>query len=78
MASENEIYEPFIRSDEMKVLTDTDLAQVEEEAVRPRVEVWPDDVSRQEWIASHEPSRKNLICGLESMRSTQYCAMGYH
>jgi hypothetical protein len=78
MTSESDIYEPFIGSDEMKVLTDTDNVRVEEEFDRPRVEIWPDDVSWQEWIASHEPSRKNLICGLESMRATPYCAMGYH
>jgi hypothetical protein len=70
-------YIDFISSDEMKVLTDSNNDRIEEEYTRPRVEVWPED-SWQMWTASHMEDRLGLVCSLESMRATPFCAMGYH
>ncbi len=79
MAEENPMdddYEPFTASDVMKVLVDTNDARIEEEMVRPRVEVWPDDWS--EWVASHDTRNRNLICSLPAMKASPFCSLGYH
>jgi hypothetical protein len=79
MAEENPMddnYEPFTPSDVMKVLIDTNDARIEEEMVRPRVEVWPDDWS--EWVASHDTLNRNPICSLQAMKASPFCSLGYH
>jgi hypothetical protein len=70
-------YIDFLSSDAMKILTESNSDRMEEEYNRPRVEVWPED-QWQLWTASHMENRQGLICSLESMRATPFCAMGYH
>jgi hypothetical protein len=77
MDSSSDDYPVFTDSEVMQVLTETQDIRVEEELTRPRVEVWPDD-DRQQWISSHEPRRRSLICSLRSMRASPFCALGSH
>jgi hypothetical protein len=71
-------YATFIRSSEMKVLTDTNDVRIQEESTRPRVEVWPDEDGWDLWVLSHDSSRRSLLCNLPSMRATPFCALGIH
>lgn len=64
-------------SDEMKLLTETNGERIEEEATRPRVEIWPYD-EWQAWIESHERERRNVLCHVQAMTASPFCAMGYH
>lgn len=71
-------YNEFIGSDFMKSLTDTNDIRIEEEMSRPKVEVWPEDFAWQQWVSMHDDRRRTLLCSLQSMRATPYCAVGYH
>jgi hypothetical protein len=71
-------YTLFENSDEMKMLTESNHIRIEEELVRPRVECWPEDFDWQQWTASHRKGSSDFICGLQSMRASPYCALGYH
>lgn len=70
-------YEVFTRGELFRFLNETQDARIEEEMTRPRVEVWPDD-PYQQWVLSHDESRRSLICHLPSMQASPFCAMGYH
>ncbi len=69
-------YELFTPSDEMKALVDTNDLRTQEESLRPKVEIWPDEWS--DWVASHETGRRNLICSLSPMKASPFCSLGYH
>lgn len=71
-------YEDLVHSHYMRFLTETNDIRMEEELTRPRVEIWPDDFEWQQWVAQHEPRRKSVICHLESMKASPFCATGYH
>jgi hypothetical protein len=71
-------YEELCASDYMRILTETNDVRMEEEQTRPRVEIWPDDLEWQQWVSQHEPRRRSLICHLLSMKSSPFCASGYH
>ncbi len=73
-----EEYEEFCASDYMRILTETNDVRMKEELTRPRVEIWPDDFAWQQWVSQHEPRRRSLICHLPSMKSSPFCASGYH
>jgi hypothetical protein len=70
-------YEDFTQGNLFRFLNDTYNARIEEEMTRPKVEVWPDD-PWQQWVSSHDQSRRSLICNLPSMKASPFCAMGYH
>jgi len=74
----DDAYGDFIGSNEMKALTDTNEARIEEEMIRPRVEVWPDEDGWAQWVLSHSKSRLSLLCNLPSMQATPFCALGCH
>jgi len=69
-------YELFTPSDQMKALVETNDVRMNDETLRPKVEIWPDEWS--DWIASHETGRKNLICNLPAMKASPFCSLGYH
>ncbi len=69
--------ESFTQSEAMKFLTETNDVRMEEELTRPRVEIWPYD-EWQAWIALHDPKRRSILCHVESMIASPFCAMGYH
>jgi len=71
-------YRDFIASNEMKVLTDMNEVRIEEEMIRPKVEVWPDEDGWAQWVLSHSKSRLSLLCNLPSMKASPFCALGYH
>ncbi len=70
-------YEDFTKGDLFRLLNETSDIRIEEEMSRPRVEIWPTD-SWQQWVSSHDESRRSLICNLPSMKASPFCAMGYH
>jgi len=70
-------YQDLTRGDVFRFLNDTSDIRIEEEMSRPRVEIWPDD-PYQQWVLSHDESRRSLICNLPSMKASPFCAMGYH
>jgi len=70
-------YEDLTRNDVFRFLNETHDIRIEEEMSRPKVEVWPDD-PWQQWVASHDRSRRTLICSLPSMKASPFCPMGYH
>lgn len=70
-------YEDFLGDESMNVLTRSNSDRFEEELTRPKIEVWPDDDWAQ-WVSSHDENRRTLICNLPSMKSSPFCAMGYH
>ena len=70
-------YEDLTRGDVFRFLNDTSDIRIEEEMSRPRVEIWPDD-PYQQWVLSHDESRRSLISNLPSMKASPFCAMGYH
>lgn len=69
-------YELFTSSNEMKALVETNDVRMNDETLRPKVEIWPDEWSN--WVASHETGRKNLICTLPAMKASPFCSLGYH
>lgn len=71
-------YNELHSSDSMRFLTETNDIRIEEELRRPRVEIWADDFEWQQWVSLHERRRKSLVCHLPSMRSSPFCAFGYH
>lgn len=73
-----EEYEELCCSDYMRFLTESNNMRIEEELTRPRVEIWPDDFEWQQWVSQHEPGRKSIVCHLESMKASPFCAVGYH
>jgi hypothetical protein len=73
-----EEYENLCASDYMRVLTETNDVRIEEELMRPRVEIWADDFEWQQWASRHQQRRGGLTCHLTSMRSSPFCAFGYH
>jgi hypothetical protein len=77
MAEEDDYEKNFTNSDEMEFLTETNEIRIEEEMTRPRVEIWPYD-EWQAWIASHERKRLNMLCHIQAMKASPFCAMGYH
>jgi len=77
MNGENDYNWDLTNSDEMKFLTETNHLRIEEERTRPRVEIWPDD-EWQLWIARHEQGKHNVLCHVQAMRATPFCAIGYH
>jgi len=70
-------YEDFFNGDHMRSLVETNDIRIEEEMIRPRIEVWPYD-EWQQWVSSHEEGRRSIICTLSSMKASPYCAIGYH
>ncbi|MDQ7781292.1 MAG: hypothetical protein RDU20_00340 [Desulfomonilaceae bacterium] len=70
-------YKDFLGSENMNLLTESNGERIEEELSRPKIEIWPDDDWAQ-WVSSHDERRRTLICNLPSMKSSPFCAMGYH
>jgi hypothetical protein len=71
-------YEDFSNSDYMQLLVETNDVRMEEELIRPRVEIWADDFEWQQWVSLHEQRHRSLICHLPSMRASPFCALGLH
>jgi hypothetical protein len=70
-------YEEFFDRAGMKYLTESNFDRVNNNMARPGIEIWPDDDWAQ-WVSSHDEKRRTLVCNLPSMKSTPFCAMGYH
>jgi len=71
-------YEDFDCSESLRFLTETDDVRIEEEMIRPRVEIWPDDFEWQQWVSQHDDARRSMLCLLPSMKASPFCAYGYH
>jgi hypothetical protein len=77
MNYEDDYEKSFTSSDEMKFLIESNESRIEEEMTRPRVEIWPDD-EWQAWVALHARGKRNMLCHLQPMKASPFCAMGYH
>lgn len=53
-------------------------ARIEEQEMRPHIEVWPveDDFGR--WVAYHEAKERAVICSTPEYRDTPFCGTGCH
>jgi hypothetical protein len=50
--------------------------RLDEEQIRPRVEIWPDEWS--EWIASHRKDKRDYYYCMNGAKASPLCAIGIH
>jgi hypothetical protein len=62
----------------LREVNDTFVARVEEQSIRPGVEVWPGEDDDAEWVASHERRTQAVVCNTPEYKDTPFCGTGYH
>jgi hypothetical protein len=53
-------------------------ARIEEQGIRPRIEVCPPDDEYARWVACHEAKDRTVICQTPEYRDTPFCGTGCH
>ncbi|MDA8407679.1 MAG: hypothetical protein M0T73_12605 [Deltaproteobacteria bacterium] len=52
--------------------------RIEEQNVRPSVEVWPDEDDFGRWVAAHRDPVRSVICNAPEFADTPFCGRGIH
>jgi hypothetical protein len=52
--------------------------RIEEQEMRPRIEVWPGDDDFAHWVAYHEAKERAVICSTPEYKDTPFCGTGCH
>ena len=52
--------------------------RIDEQEVRPHVEVWPADDEYARWVAFHEAKERAVICTAPEYKDTPFCGTGCH
>jgi hypothetical protein len=53
-------------------------ARIEEQGMRPHVEVWPADDEFGRWVAYHKAKERAVICTTPEFQDTPFCGTGCH
>ena len=53
-------------------------ARIEEQGMRPHIEVWPADDEYARWVAYHEAKDRAVICNTPEYKDTPFCGTGCH
>jgi hypothetical protein len=53
-------------------------ARIEDQGIRPRIEVCPADDEYARWVAYHEAKDRAVICQTPEYRDTPFCGTGCH
>jgi hypothetical protein len=53
-------------------------ARIEEQGMRPRIEVCPADDDYARWVAYHEAKDRAVICSTPEYKDTPFCGTGCH
>ncbi len=52
--------------------------RIDNEGMRPTVEVWPADDDFARWVASKEAKARAVICTTPEFKDTPFCGSGCH
>jgi hypothetical protein len=60
-----------------EVLSDLE-SRIRASALRPQIEVWPEDDDFANWLTYHEAKERAVICKTPEFKDTPFCGTGYH
>jgi hypothetical protein len=61
-----------------KQLKDRLEMRIEEQAVRPLMEIWPYDDEDAQWYAYHSDKSRVIICNTPEFKDLPFCGSGFH
>jgi hypothetical protein len=66
------------RDDFLKDINDNLDSRIEEQGMRPTIELWPCEDADSHWVAFHEAKDRSVICSAQEFENMPFCGSGSH